>query len=848
MRLFILSLKELVANRRFCILFILNLSLGLAGLLALDGFKVALDQKVKGQSKAVLGADFAISARRPILDEESRLVEKLVQQKFQKQEMVETFSMVANKGRRSRLVQIKAVERGFPFYGQIDLLNYGTVDENAFDTLYNQNGVWIYPELQSQLSLSVGDSLFIGNLTFFVTGIIKSDAASGITTNMAPRIYMSRQAIEQTGLLGQGSIAWHSVIYQIPNQSSSDLAKLREKVFEKITSADLKVMTHENASANTTLLISRLNDFLGLTSLVGLFLAAVGATFLFRSYFQSKTRQVATLMALGASRTKAFTYYLNQLAMLGLASALLASFLASFFVPFFTRITQDFLPFEVSYSLQWPTLWVGLLLGLVGSVLIALPVLVGLNNIRPAQLLTGDRQDIKGFQLLSLLASLPGLLFFWGLTIWFSRSYFIGSFFTFAILVSTFILSIVSLLLFHSMTRFFKSHNLALRWALRDLSRNRTMTVVCFVCIGLGSLLLNLIPQVQESLSTELQQPERSKVPSLFLFDIQEDQVDRLKQIAVEEKAQIDQLSPTIQARLMTVNGKSFDKGKGESAQFSREQENEMRFRNRGFNLSYRAELSDSESLVEGREFSGPYSGEGVAEISLEARFAKRLGLAIGDTLVFDVEGVEISGQVVNLRSVRWASFQPNFFVQFQPGVLDLAPKTFIATLPPLSLDNKLSLQDKLVEALPNVSMIDISRIVEQLSKIIEQMSLALVLMSALCLFAGFIVIFTIANHQADQRKWDIGLLKAVGASFPQIRNSLVWQYTLIGSFATFWGGLLSLIFSYILSYYLFDGLWAFNWKVPLASFAIGTAITYIVSEVATRRALSMKAKDLFSS
>ena len=227
MRLFLLSLKELRANRRFCILFILNLSLGLAGLLALDGFKVALDQKVKGQSKAVLGADFAISARRPILGEETQLVEGLLNRAYKKQQMVETFSMVANQGRRSRLVQIKAIERGFPFYGQIDLLNYGTVDENAFDSLYNQNGVWIYPELQNQLNLNLGDSLFVGNETFLVTGIIKSDAASGITTNMAPRIYMSREAVDRTGLLSQGSIAWHSVIYQIPNQSSRDLARLR---------------------------------------------------------------------------------------------------------------------------------------------------------------------------------------------------------------------------------------------------------------------------------------------------------------------------------------------------------------------------------------------------------------------------------------------------------------------------------------------------------------------------------------------------------------------------------------------------------------------------------------------
>ena len=181
-------------------------------------------------------------------------------------------------------------------------------------------------------------------------------------------------------------------------------------------------------------------------------------------------------------------------------------------------------------------------------------------------------------------------------------------------------------------------------------------------------------------------------------------------------------------------------------------------FRNRGFNLSYRKELSESERIVQGKEFSGVFdeSKGDLAEISVEKRFAKRLGFKMGDVLKFDIESIPIEGKIVNIREVKWTSFQPNFFVQFQPGVLEMAPKTFIATIPSLPLEKKHHIQDRLVRELPNISMVDVSRIVKRINEIIEQMSWALTFMSILCLFSGFVVIFSIANHQARTRRWEI--------------------------------------------------------------------------------------------
>jgi putative ABC transport system permease protein len=850
MRMWRHSLKELKNNRRFCVLFILNLSLGLSGLLTIEGFKMSLDQKVKAQSRQVLGGDFGVTARRPLTDDELRAIESNIQGEFKKIEVVEVFSMVAGQDRRSRLVQIKAISSGFPFYGAIDLSDYGSADQQAFDQLHKDGGVWVYPELQKQLNLSTGDELYIGESTFRVKSFVRSDAAAGVTTNLAPRIYMSLEGLYGTGLIRKGSIAYYNIIYYLPQMTDPEIRALRLKSFALIDNPDVRIITHETASENTTLLISRLNDFLGLTSLVGLFLAAIGASFLYRSYFLGRRRQVATLLALGASRTQAFFYYLLQLLVLGLVSALLSALLALILAPALARLTQSFVPIEFEFSLPWSMVLIALGLGTVGSALIALPMLAGLKNIKPAQLLMGEHSGLSTNHWLSWMAIVPGVLFFWWLTVWFAKSYYVGSFFSLAFVIAIVVLSLFSMSFFYLVHRWTRFNNLSLRWAVRDLSRHRVISLVCFVCIGLGTLLLNLIPQVQKSISTELQQPERSKVPSLFMFDIQEDQLDDLRGILTEQGIKLDQISPTIQARLVTVNEVEFDKGKGAEQSRTREEEREMRFRNRGFNLSYRPQLSESESIVAGRPFRGPFDPQidKVAEISMEVRFAKRLGLKLGDRLVFDVEGVPVEGEVINLRSVRWASFQPNFFVQFQPGVLDLAPKTYIATAPSLTLEQKLELQDRLVESLPNISMVDIGRVVEQLAQIIEQMSWALILMSFLCLFAGFIVLYSIANHQANRRRWDIGLLKSLGMGYRSIKATFVWQYSILGFVASLVGATLSLVFSFTLSYFLFDGLWIFDWQQPLLTVIVATVLTMVVSEIAIRQSLRANAIELFSS
>jgi putative ABC transport system permease protein len=837
--------REISNDKRFTILFLLNLSLGLTGFIALDGFKVSIDQTIKSRSKGILGADFGISSRRKVTEREISLIEKQFGKNIEKSQMVELFSMVSNTKGKSKLMQIKAIDSKFPFYGEIEL------DEPATSKdLKDVNQVWVYDDVLILLKTKKGEYLKIGDEKFLISRIVTRDSAAGISTNMAPRVYIHYSQIENTGLIRPGSVAWHSFVFKIPNITSNELEDKKDQIFKELDNPDIRVYTHENTSQQMARMLSRLNDFLGLTSLVALFLAALGTGFLFRSYFRSKTKQIAVLISLGMPSRSAFSIYLFQIVFLGLISSILAAIMALLIVPGLGYVTSGLLPFDIDFVIRPSTIILGMIVGTLGCLLICLPVLIGLKDLKPAILLIDKSPETKN-GLTTILSSLPVLAFFWALAIWLSHSYQIGSLFMMAFIISGALLAGTSWFLFNKLNFFKFIKSTSLRWALRDLNRNRITTFACFISIGLGTLLLNLIPQIQVSLDEELKAPEKSKIPSLFIFDIQEEQVEQFRSTVEKENISISQLSPMVRARLKSVNGKEFDKGAGASSKnLSREEEREMRFRNRGFNLSYRSKLINSEKLYKGRHFSGNYdeNSDKLPEISLEKRFASRLGIAIGDTLTFDIESIPIKGKVIGLREIKWTSFQPNFFIQFQPGVLEMAPKTFIATIPSMDKRTKEKLQDTLVEQLPNITMINVSSLVARIGQMMDQMAWALKFMSVLCLGAGLIVIYSIANHQSRNRKWDIGLLKSLGASFETIRAQFLWQFAIISLISTLLGAMISLLVSYVISAVLFDGVWVFNLLTPTLSIIVCVVLTVFITNLAISKSLKTRTRELFST
>ena len=853
---FKLALRELLNNRRFSLFFLFNLALGLAGFIALDSFKESLDNHLGQNSQAILGADVALTSYLPFEEKTLDMLEAKFPQNTLSTRRTTLFTMVASKD-QTRLVQVTGIEAGFPFYGKMVLKKNGVVqEENIRQSLKMSAEAWVYPELLFMLGLKVGGSIKIGEQSFSIADTVIDDPSSSFSSfGLAPRVYLGYSQMQETGLLSKKSRVSYQRLYRLPE--GTDLSRLVVDLQNQIKSFDgsdskIRILTHKRAGNNLGRLLGYLNDYLGLVAMIAVFLAGIGAAYLFRNYLVHRFREISILMSLGATRQQTYRMVLWQLGLLGTGAALIAIIISLAILPLLPLLLKQFLPSGFETQLSLGSLLFALVLGGVGSLVFCLPVLTKIRNVQPLQLFHGNigQQDVNPAFWRQALSYLPLLILSWSLSVWQSHSLIVGSAFVGMLLLSILFLGSLAWLVLFLAGKFSQTSGSTMkRLAFRNLQRNRTGAISCFLALALGTLLINLIPQIYQGLQEEVSRPDDFRIPSLFLFDIQPEQMEPLRKTLAAEKVNLNYLSPMVRARLEKVNGKSFNVNTEEVA-LTREEERQQNFRRHNLNLSYRTQLADSEQIVEGRPLASKFAWDSgkPAEVSLEVRYAERMGFKLGDLLTFNVQEVLVEAIVINLRRVQWNSFQPNFFILFQPGVLEDAPGTFLGSIGGLDASLRLNVQNRIVSDYPNVSVIDVTRMVGRVLKISDQMVLALRLMAYLSILAGLVVVFSIARHEVEGRLWELNLLKVLGARFSDIQKMIQIEFAVLGIFAGLFGVAFSLIMSYGISWWFFENLWKWTWQTSLGSIIGVTALSVGVAWLATQRTLRSSPLTLLRS
>ncbi len=850
-----LALKELRNHRRFSLFFILNLTLGLVGFLTLDSFKTSLDYYFASRSKAILTADIGIQATRPFRDEELKIFDAILGTSRQEARQMTFFHMGATED-HSRLMQIVSISKEFPFYGDLILSRQGRVTPKLVEQdLYDGQAVWVFPELLLSLGIEVGDFLKIGDASYLIADTVIEEPSGALNTfGVASKVYIGINQIETTGLVKPGSRVYYYRFYKFdrPVDEQSLAVSLRERLQTALgATQDVRVITPQDASAQVGRGLVYINDYLGLTALVALFLAGIGTAYLFRSYFNGRLKEVAILMSLGARRRDALKVLLWQVAILGVCAAVVANTLAFLCMPLLPALMRDFLPKGFATLIRPGSFVLAGFMGTVGSVLFCVPILMNIRDVEPMLLFheTASMTKSSGrWTVQHWLSYLPGLAAYWGLAVWQAHSFRVGSAFVGLFLAAAGILGIVIWLMFASLGRI-SVKSLAFRLAFRTMSRNKVSVTASFLAISLGAMLLNIIPQLHKGLNEEISQPAGQTLPGFFLFDIQPEQVEPLKTYLTTQGYPLRNVAPIIRVRLETINGKP-PAAIPVSPRMTREEQAEQQLRQRGINLTYRIGSYPPEDIVEGRRTGDTYSAHSgqPAEISVEVRYAERLGYELGDILGFDVQGVMVEGRIVNLRRVRWNSFQPNFFIQFQPGVLEDVPKSFLASISSVPAEQKPLLQNGVVQQFPNISMFDVTRVVERILQLTRQLSWALQFMAMLSIIAGLVVVFSIARHEAHTRVWEINLLKVLGGSFQKIREIFLIEAGLIGGTASFCGVILSFVLSYSIAELVFESIWSFSWRFGLISIGLIGVLSILTTLSATWQVLRQKPLGLLQA
>src|SRR5262245_62363911 len=146
----------------------------------------------------------------------------------------------------------------------------------------------------------------------------------------------------------------------------------------------------------------------------------------------------------------------------------------------------------------------------------------------------------------------------------------------------------------------------------------------------------------------------------------------------------------------------------------------------REYITTYRNHIEDSEKVMKGEFWDSPLPPDAEREVSIEELLHNELGLNVGDTMTFNVQGRQITARVANVRRVDWRNARTGFLVVFRPGPLDRAPAKYISAIKgPADSAARAHLQRELLDKYPNVSVVDVRDIIEIARGIVQNISLA---------------------------------------------------------------------------------------------------------------------------
>jgi putative ABC transport system permease protein len=400
-------------------------------------------------------------------------------------------------------------------------------------------------------------------------------------------------------------------------------------------------------------------------------------------------------------------------------------------------------------------------------------------------------------------------------------------FFTVGTAAALLLLALSARLLRGSVRRFFpRSFSYVMRQGLANLYRPHNQTLLLMVSLGLGTFLVAALYTAQNSVLAHISRIGGDDQPNVVLFDIQTDQVDGVAHLVREMDMPVLQLVPIVAMHITAVAGTSAD-SLGERGGWAL---------NREYRSTYRADLADSETLV-GGTWHGDAPG---AFVSLEVGVAERLGVAVGDSLTFDVQGVPITVAVGSLRRVDWQRIMPNFLCVFSPGVLEAAPQFHVLVTRGDSPETRAEMQRRLVESYPNVSAIDLDLILRTVDEILDRIAALVRFMALFSVATGFVVLVASVSASRFQRLRESALLRTLGASRKQVSRILVVEYAALGTLAGLTGLLLAVAGGWGLSTYVFEVTFAPAWGWLAMALVAVPALTVVVGLSGSRGVASV--------
>ena len=770
---------------------------GTAFLFSIGNLLAAVNRAIALKSRELLAADVEVGSSRPF-DEKAKAAFARLQSEGARTTDVLYFSSMlqpVRPGAEPFLVGVKAVEDAYPFYGRLE-----TSPPEARGVLLEKSGALEH-------GLKAGDAVSLGRSTFRISGLIEKEpdrAFAGFS--MGPRLLMPLSSARSTHLAEFGSRVWHERLIALPSSPRPDEAAklMKDRLEKELADPYLSISAFSEADANLREALQRTTIFFVLVALVALLLGATGMAAGVTIFLNEQVETVGLLRSLGLGPASIARLYHGLCLAVGVQGGLIGAAagwgLSAAGLRVLVRLLK--VQIDVPFVLDRKALAEGLALAGFLSVGVTFGKVRALARLSPLDILRerANRLPPTPWGTAATLAiGMAGIFAYTWLKL---NSLDIARYFSLSLGGAGLVIALLIVAALGALNRAagVLGRLLPVRHGLLQLARQKARTLVSLFTLSAGFTLIGALGLVHRSLSKEILLGRAEDVPDLFLVDIQKNQVPAVAELTARHAKGGGEFAPLIRARLTHVNGVPVLRK--DLSGMTLEERSRYRFLTREYNLTYKDALNASEKVTSGRFWS---PGESGPQISLEEGFSQRTRLRLGDILRFDVQGRPIEAPVTSLRSIEWMSMKPNFFVVMPPAVLERAPQAFIASLKIRDAAAIAGFQKDLVKEFPNVSVINVTRILNNVQTILGAVVSALRLISWFCVAVGLLVLAGTLSLGHKERREQAALFRALGAE----RRTLIWIDAV--EFASL--GLLTFLISLVVSY----GLgWAVSRKMDV--------------------------------
>jgi putative ABC transport system permease protein len=737
------------------------LVVAVAAMSAVGFFTDRVRQAVTQQAGESLAADLRLESDYPLAPE---LAARAAARGLSTAEVV-NFRSVILFAEASTLADVRGVSEGYPLRGEVRIADALAGEPRAAAGVPGRGEVWAEPSLLARLGADVGDELGVGQLTLRVTRTLEFRPDEGWRfMEIAPTLLLNVADIAATGLVQPGSVVEYELLFA---GNERQVGGFRVEL-EPLVGLDQELEDIRDGRPEVRSSVERAERFLVLSALVSVLLGGVAVAMAARRFLARHLDGVALMKCIGAQHRDVLRLTLTQLLLLALFAGTVGTLIGFLTQQGLTLLLDDL----IEAQLPPPTLR-GAVIGPVTAIVVALgfalPPLLQLRSVPPARVLRHDLEPpplgytaVYGIATVAVTTMLYWLFGDLELILYLLA----GSSLTFLALYGAGRLLVALLQGLRGRV------GVAWRYGVANVARRGRESSVQVVAFGIGLMVLLLLTVVRTQLMAAWQATLPESAPNHFLINIQADERERVADVLSGHGIQPPEFTPLVRARISHVNGIPVNEYPARDERAEEELRDDL-------NLTWTATLGGDNELLAGRWWE---PGDSRPQVSIEEDLLDEIGLSLGDQLTYSVAGQSLTVTITSERRVHWDSFQPNFFMVLNPGVLDAFPQTFITSFFVEAGQRGATLD--LARELPSVSVIDIGAVLDQVRRGMTRAALAVQYVFLFTFAAGITVLLAAIQSTRDERLYESAVLRTLGAGRGVVLQGVAAEFIAIGLLA----------------------------------------------------------------